>query len=399
VNAALNDLHSYTVTAREWLDNTMPEVLSSRSDLSPVEWARRLQRLLYEAGYAGFVIPSAYGGQGLTRLHERAFEDEIARYGASLLAPLGVSVNVVGETINQFGTDEQKQIYLPRILSGELVFVQLLSEPSGGSDLASLRMRADQNGDSYVLNGQKTWSTGALEADFALCPARTNWEVSKHAGISMFIVDMRAAGVEVRPIRQIDGEAEFCEEFFTDVRVPAANVVGAVDQGWAVVRGLLAIEHQWAGRRRSGRRAPVDIAPLVALANERGSSASQTTRQLIVDLFVQTKVHDALTGRVARRIAAGEASGHGGLLKLSSDALVQRRAEAGLRIAGQDGVAWSSSGAPIDGSWAQAFLDSRSASIAGGSNEIQRNNVGERVLGLPRDNGAGTVAFRDEPHN
>ncbi len=399
MTGAANDLDGYRAATRAWLDATMPGVLSSRANLTPVEFARRLQRLLHGAGYAGFVIPPAYGGQGLTQLHERAFEDELARYGTALTERLGVSINVIGETLNQFGTEEQKRTYLPPILSGELIFVQLLSEPSGGSDLAALRMRADRDGDAYVLNGQKTWSTGALDADFALCSARTNWDVPKHSGISVFIVDLRSAGVEARPIRQIDGDSEFCEEFFTDVRVPAANVVGAVNGGWAVVRGLLAIEHQWAGRRRTGRRAPLDVAPLVALANERGLSTRETTRRLIVDLFVQTKVHDALTHRVASRIAAGEApSGQGGLLKLSSDALVQRRAETGLHIAGEDGIAWRPGG-QVDGTWAHAYLNSRSASIAGGSDEIQRNNVGERVLGLPRDKAAEPVAFRDEPHN
>lgn len=400
MSQASHDLDEYRTAARTWLSANLPPVLAEHATTPPVQFARRVQRLLFGAGYAGFVIPREYGGAGLTRLHERVFEEELGRYGNRLTERLGVSVGIIGETLNQFGTDEQKHAYLPRILSGELIFVQLLSEPSGGSDLAALRMRAEPDGDSYVLNGQKIWSTGALDADYALCPARTNWDVSKHAGISMFIVDLHADGVEVRPIRQIDGDSEFCEEFFTDVRVPAANLVGAAGDGWSVVRGLLAIEHQWAGRRRSGRRAPVDVAPLAQLAAEHATAtADADTTRLIVDLYVQAKVHDALTGRVAGRIAAGTAAaGQGGLLKLSSDALVQRRAEVGLYVAGPDGVAWRPDAAGGSG-WAHEFLSSRSASIAGGSDEVQRNNVGERVLGLPRDRAVEPVAFRDEPHN
>src|SRR5581483_8157798 len=192
-------------------------------------------------------FPVEYGGQGLTLEHERVFNEEAAGY-AMPPTNFGVSINILGATLVEFGTHEQKAAHVPKILSGEELWLQFLSEPSGGSDLAGLLTSAVRDGESFVVNGQKTWSTSAHLSDFALCPVRTRWDVPKHKGISVLIIDLKSPGLEIRRIKQIDGGAEFCEEFFTDVSVPVANLVGEENEGWRVARGLLEIEHAWVGR-------------------------------------------------------------------------------------------------------------------------------------------------------
>ena len=181
-----------------------------------------------------------------------------------------MSINILGATLAAFGTHEQKLDHIPKILSGEERWLQFLSEPSGGSDLAGLLTRATRDGDSFVVNGQKTWSTGAHLSDFALCPVRTRWDVPKHKGISVLIVDLKSPGIDIRRIKQINGGAEFCEEFFTDVVVPASNLVGEENEGWRVARGLLEIEHAWVGRGGARTGAGQGVGPLVSLAKRKG---------------------------------------------------------------------------------------------------------------------------------
>lgn len=391
----------YAAALREWLrehaapyrrpEGPIPPRSATGEDAAFAE-ARRFQAELHAAGYAGITVPREYGGQGLSEEYQRVFDREASGYRFPSYL-LDVSVNICGQVLLAYGSDEQKTRHVRRILSGEEVWLQLLSEPSGGSDLAALVTRATLDGDQYVLNGEKTWSTSAASADFALCPARTDWTVPKHQGITVFIVDMRSPGIEIRPIKQIDGEMEFCQEYLTDLSVPAANVVGTLNGGWTVVRGLLEIEHRWSGRRTTGRRAPGDVRWLTALAAQAGRDTDVAARKLIASVHVQLRAHELLTARVTRAIANGELNaGYGALLKLSNDALVQRRAEVALALAGARAVAW----APDDAEAARparSFLNSRSASIAGGSSEIQRNNFSERALGLPRE----AAADRDIP--
>lgn len=361
---------------------------------------RVLQKKLYEAGYAGFTFPVEYGGQGQTLDHERVFLDEAEGYDIPNRM-FGVSINILGATLAAFGTHEQKQRHLARILSGEELWLQLLSEPSGGSDLAGLLMTAVRDGDHFVVNGQKTWSTGAAHSDFALCPVRTTWDAPKHRGVSLLIVDLRSPGIEIRPIREITGEAVFCEEFFTDVVVPASNLVGEQDGGWGVVRGLLEIEHAWVGRGGAKRvDFRKDVSDLVALAKARGLSSDLGVRRKVVGLHVTLEVQKLVSARVSHGVATGKLHhGYGSLLKLGNDFLAHRGAEMALAMAGDEGVTWDPSD-PDGGSWATAYLTSRSASIGGGTTEIMRNNVSEKVLDLPRDPGSDRgVPFNQIPHN
>jgi alkylation response protein AidB-like acyl-CoA dehydrogenase len=251
-----------------------------------------------------------------------------------------------------------------------------------------------------VVNGQKIWSTGAHLSDFALCPVRTRWDVPKYKGISVLIVDLRSPGLDIRRIRQIDGGSEFCQEFLTDVVVPATNLVGDENEGWRVVRGLLEIEHAWVGRGGARTDDPQGVTPLVALAARKGLHTDQGIRRQIVGLHVSAQVQKLLSIRVSRGVASGKLpAAYGSLLKLGNDIVQQRMAEFGLHLAGGDGVAWATdTGDPAN--WAGAFLYSRSASIGGGTDEIQRNNISERALGLPREPASDRdIPFNQVPHN
>lgn len=398
------DLEDYRSEVRAWLADNVPRAKDRSSDAVRQSRSDRLadgkaiQQELFAAGYAGITFPVEYGGQGLSQDHERVFNEEALGYDMPS-TNFGVSINILGATLVEFGTREQKLAHIPKILAGRELWLQFLSEPSGGSDLAGLLTRATRDGDSYVVNGQKTWSSGAHFSDFALCPVRTRGDVPKHQGISVLIIDLKSPGIEIRPVKQIDGGAEFCEEFFTDVVVPASNLVGEENKGWRVARGLLEIEHAWVGRG-GGRTATAEsVAPLVSLVRSRGTGGDPGVRRQVVAMHVATEVQKMVSARLSGAVASGKLHhGYGSLLKLGNDLLTQRRAELGLRLAGGQGVTWAAGDEAER--WSHDYLNSRSASIAGGTDEIQRNNISERVLGLPREAAPDRdVPFNQVPHN
>ena len=316
------ELHQYRLEARAWL----AENVALRQDPPARTYVderterlgefRALQQKLYDAGYAGFTFPVEYGGRGLTLEHERIFNEEAAPYDMPQ-SNFGVSINILGATLAAFGTHEQKQEHLARILSGQELWIQFLSEPSGGSDLAGLLTSAKRDGDSYVVNGQKTWSSSAHMADFGMCPVRTRSDVPKHKGISVLIVDLTSPGIDLRRIRQIDGGAEFCEEFFTDLVVPAANLVGEENEGWRVARGMLEIEHAWVGRGGASTPFVDEAAALVELAKSRGLKGDRGVRRRIVDLHVAATAQKLASARLSNGMASGKlVHGYGSLLKL-----------------------------------------------------------------------------------
>jgi alkylation response protein AidB-like acyl-CoA dehydrogenase len=233
-----------------------------------------------------------------------------------------------------------------------------------------------------------------------MCPVRTRWDVPKHKGISVLIVDLRSPGLEIQQIKQINGGSEFCQEFFTDVVVPATNLVGEENEGWRVVRGLLEIEHAWVGRGGATSDDGQGVSPLVGLAKAKGLAADEGLRRHIVGLHVSSQTQKLLSTRISSGIASGKLpAGYGSLLKLGNDIVQQRTAEFGFQVAGGDGVAWAEDGDDA-ANWANAFLYSRSASIGGGTDEIQRNNISERALGLPREPTFDRdIPFNQVPHN
>jgi len=307
------DVESFRLRARAWLaENMPPQPDEPFAHTDPARWprAKELQRLLFDAGFAGLCFPKAYGGQGLSLAYQQAFDAEVKHYEM----PLTLNVptfGIIAATLLEFGNEEQKERYLPPILSGEEVWVQLLSEPTGGSDLASVMTRATPDADDFVLSGSKVWSSGAYAADYGICVARTNWDVPKHDGISVLIVKMDQPGVTVERIRGVAGDDEFCQEFFDDVRIPAANVLGEVDAGWTVVRGLLAHERNSMGGASpfvsgGGLTAPSRQDEILALARRLGRTGDPRVRQLVAEAHVLGLVQDQTSHRVTGAMMRGE---------------------------------------------------------------------------------------------
>jgi alkylation response protein AidB-like acyl-CoA dehydrogenase len=304
---------------------------------------------------------------------------------------------ILAPTILEFGTEEQKRRHIPAILKGEEFWAQLLSEPTGGSDLAGAVTTAVRDGDVWVLNGSKIWSSGAHLRDIGMCLARTDWEVPKHRGLTMFAVDLHQPGVEVRPIRLVTGSSDFCQEFFTDVVLPADRVIGEVNEGWAVASRILIHERnavgggsQWAGGARGGgsdrsrpRRSPARH--LVDLARQQGRAADAETRQLVAEAHALGTVRGQLSRRVAAGIRSGALPGAtSSLLKLMTSTTSVRLTDIGLELAGVDGVA-GPSGDDTPAQFGQAFLSRQTICLGGGTNEMQRNMISERVLAMPRE--------------
>ncbi len=401
------DLEAYRATARAWLAEHLPErsgpALRAEHDTDPEQLAadRALQRAVYEAGYLGITLPVEYGGQGLTAAHQRIWQEESGRYAVP--APGGiaspVTLGIVLPTLLAHSSEEQKREWIPAMLRGDHLWCQLLSEPSAGSDLAGILTRATRDGDTWVINGTKVWSSGALAADYGICLARTNWDVPKHRGLTWFRVPLDDPAVTVRPIREINGSAEFCEEFLDDVVVGDDSVIGGVDQGWPVANTMLNAERSGGaltGQTPAGPRRRRLAPDLVRLAEQRGLTDDEATRQLIG----RAHISDWLQGQLLRRVGTAVVSGRMdpaavSLVKLRQGVHDPERAAIALEVAGRTGIAWPA-GDEAASAPAVNFLNGRIMSIAGGSNEIQRNIVAERLLGLPREPSVdGDKPFRE----
>jgi alkylation response protein AidB-like acyl-CoA dehydrogenase len=404
----------FRARARAWLaDNLPPECDGWGQRIQPGRWdvERTLQRRLWGGGFAGICFPSDYGGLGLSRAHQRAFTEESFSYDM----PYALNVPTLGilaPTLLDYGTHEQKAEHLPKILSGEALWVQFLSEPSGGSDLAGCLTRADRDGDLWILNGSKIWSSGAADADWAMCLARTNWDVPKHRGLTMFLMEIHQPGVTVEQIRQVDGSMEFCQEFFDDVPIPAANVIGAVDDGWTVASRLLVHERLATGGgspftsgRSGGHDADDDDNLLVDIVREQGRQGDAHVRQLVAEAQIRKVVHRQLAARLTQGMSTGAMPPPAGsIMKLFVALNVMRRAEIGLTLSGADAITWpvgEGGGGSGELTTAGALLGEHTLwrqgmSLGGGSNEIQRNIISERVLGLPREYAADReVPYRE----
>jgi alkylation response protein AidB-like acyl-CoA dehydrogenase len=412
--AHTESVEDFRVRARAWIVEHLPrldsdpqparrrDVTSEEEELAVIQRERDLQRLLSDGGFAGICFPREYGGLGLPPEYQRAFNAETTGYETPWLIQVPTFVPCAAVLLD-FGTEEQKRRHIPAMLRGEEIWMQFLSEPSGGSDVAGALTTAVRDGDEWILNGSKIWTTGAWYSDYALCLARTNWDVPKHRGLTVFIVGIRQPGVELHRIEMIDGSREFCQEFLTDVRVSDANRVGEVDDGWTVGTRWMFHERNAMGGGSpyvSGvRHGNVDVpgAPdrLVALAGQAGCLADPRIRELIGEHRALARTQAALTRRVARGVQLGvlpEAST--ALTRLMSAEVEQRGVTIGLEIAG---AAAAGSDGDLFGVGTR-FLVRQSASIGGGTTEMARNNISERVLGMPREhNPYSNVPFRDVP--
>jgi alkylation response protein AidB-like acyl-CoA dehydrogenase len=381
------DLDVFSEEVRSWLAENLERKSDENAVVSSDHEERALQARLAAGGFGGLMVPVEYGGRGLTSDHQRVF----ARESAAFRTPVGfaVSLGMLAPTLIAHGSEEQKRYHLPRMIRGQEVWIQLLSEPGGGSDLAGSVTKAERDGDSWVINGSKIWSTGAATADVGMCLARTNWDVPKHRGLSMFALPLSAPGVTIEPIRQADGESEFCQEFFDDVSIPLENLIGHENEGWSVAQTLLFHERNATGGvghgegTEGGRAVGQGIEDLKALA--LGGPADPTIiRRYLSEIFVASTVQRHLGRRVATGYKTGALKGQwGSVLKLGAALLAYRRAEIAFALTVADGAVWSdgTENGPVGADW----LMSKTLSIAGGTNEMQRNIISERLLGLPRE--------------
>jgi alkylation response protein AidB-like acyl-CoA dehydrogenase len=353
-----------------------------------VLWARAFQRGLFDAGLAGITYPTAVGGRGLGVEYQEAFNRAARDYFFSHV--FNVTLAIVGPTILEWGTLEQQAGYVPRMLTGDDLWVQCLSEPSGGSDLAGARTSAKRDGDLYRLNGSKMWTTNAEHAQYALVLARTDWDLPKHRGLSMFVVPMDAAGVTVAPIRHVDGTQEVCQEFFDDVEVPVSALVGDEHEGWSVARRVLLHERNMVSGSGSdgGTVEKVLWSPtvedLLALVRERQLDRSDHAAELLAEAIASQRASDALRRWLPAQVAKGALPESAAAIgKLWSSVSKFRRSEMAVELSGLSGVVWDGDDTAIR--LAHMWPGARSVTIGGGTNEVMRNQIAERVLGLPKD--------------
>jgi hypothetical protein len=353
---------------------------------------------LYEAGYLAPGWPVEYGGAGLTALEQVILAEEFAKAGVPTGGPNDVfGIQMLGNTLLVMGSEEQKLHYLPRILSGEDKWCQGYSEPNAGSDLGNVGLRAVLDGDQWVLNGQKIWTSAGHLADHIFTLARTDPDAPKHKGISFLLVDMRQPGVEVRPIKMISGESEFNEVFYTDAVCQKDNVVGAVNDGWRVAMALLGYERGEAAATQPIRfQAEVDR--LFLLAKERGVAHDPVIRQKLAWAYSKVQIMRYNGMRVLTQFLNGHHPGPDAAIgklywseyhKLVTELAVDIYGADGMTISGREpssAFAADDAGAPnTTGSWVNTFLNARAGTIYAGSSQIQRNIIGEMVLGLPKE--------------
>jgi alkylation response protein AidB-like acyl-CoA dehydrogenase len=349
-------------------------------------------------GLLGVSWPVEYGGAGLSKVEQVVLVEELARAGVPTMGYNDVfGIKMVGNTLLRWGTEQQKAHYLPRILSGEHVWCQGFSEPGSGSDLASLSTRAVLDGDQWVIDGQKLWTSRAREADHIFVLARTNPAASAHHGITFLLVDMRQPGIEVRPIRAMSGESEFNEVFFTSVTTPAGCVVGEVDGGWAVASTLLGLERgEEAATNPIMFRAELDR--LSDMARERGRIADPVVRQRLADVYTRCEVMRFLGLRILTGVlSSGSLGPEASISKLYWSEYHQRVTQLALDVLGADAMVVEGRGplrasrtddpgaANNTGSWIGASYNAVAGTIYAGTSEVQRNILGESVLGLPRE--------------
>lgn len=357
-------------------------------DLSPeqFEFAGRLDRKLAQKGWLCMHWPREYGGHGVSITKQLIFNEEMAFRGVPSRGHMGI--NIVGPAIMLYGSDEQKRKFLPPITRGELEWCQGFSEPNSGSDLASLRTSAKQDGDGYVINGQKIWSSRAHHASYCWLLARTDPEAPKHKGLSTFAVDMKAPGITVRPIVTVLGSTHFCEIFFDNVRIPAHALVGQRDQGWYQAMGTLSFERSGINRVASVRRALRDLVEYVKTHERNGVPLSRDAivRHHLAELETEIEVARLLCYRVAWLQMKGQVPSYeASMARVFGHELSQKVARVGMKILQlRCQLMPGDPRAPIGGNLARAFLSTISNTIRSGTSEIQRNIIAQRGLGLPR---------------
>ncbi|HKV22599.1 MAG TPA: acyl-CoA dehydrogenase family protein [Mycobacterium sp.] len=396
---------AFGARARAWLADNMPVLgphtpAADRADDATWQRARELQRRLHDGGFAGICFPREYGGLGLDYSFQLAFNEAAQPYEMPLALNIP-SLTICSATLLDAGSEAQKRSHIAAALRGDEVLCQLLSEPSGGSDLAGVVTRAERRGDTWVLNGAKTWSSSAFAADYGLCLARTDWDVPKHEGLTMFLVPLNAPGLTLRRIRQVNGSAEFCEEFLDDVELTDDHVVGEVGDGWAVASRQLfherravakGSEYANCGAAESGRSGPID---LVALVASTGQSDDRWARRLAGRALAHRIVEKALGEHVFRGVSTGRMPPASGSMTRLYFAICENiTLDAAVALVGHHGVV-----GPAESPYravGEKYLSRQIVNIGGGTTEIARNIIAERVLDFPREYAADRgVPFKD----
>ncbi|HXX91113.1 MAG TPA: acyl-CoA dehydrogenase family protein [Acidimicrobiales bacterium] len=364
-----------------------------RSSAHIPEWARRWQRLLFDNGWLVPGWPPEYGGRNATPLQQMVYFEELAALGVPRSCnPQGMSI--VTPSLLDWGTEEQKQGFALPTLRAEISWCLGMSEPDAGSDLAGLRTRAERDGDHFVVNGQKVWTSGAHDADYCFCFVRTDPDAPKHAGISVLVVDMRTPGIRVRPLPELTDKdfADFNEVFFTDVEVPAENLVGELNHGWAIAGGSLAHERGmlWIGDANLLERM-LDMAVSTAttpLPDGRRLADDPMVRDALARIYLRVQALKLLGYRGFAKVAKGQSAPEHVVLKLLGSETRQNLALEVAEALGPAGIDLTRADAPSirrdQDAWIVSWLHSFSVTISGGTSEIQRNIIAERVLGLPR---------------
>jgi alkylation response protein AidB-like acyl-CoA dehydrogenase len=377
---------------RTWLDVNVPKDWDEWRE-KPIEesftYLRAWQRKLYESGWAAVSWPKEYGGRSASLMQQSIFWEEMARVEAPPMAN-SLGLGLIGPTIIAYGTDAQKKRYIPKILSAEEIWCQGFSEPNAGSDLASLQTAALLDGDHYVVNGQKVWTSYGWVGDWCELVVRTDSNVPKHKGLTVLLVDMKSPGVEVRPLRQMTGESEFGEIFFRDVRVPKENVLGKLNDGWNVAVSTLMYERGSYGarlhlifRRNIGR-----LIELACTLQRNGHTAAQDPliRQKLAQCYAEIEVMRLNQMRAFSRITATGVPGpEGSIQKIFWSELNQRVQQVAQELLGPYGQLQAGDPlAPDKGIWSYGYLRTRGNTIEAGTSEVQRNIIGHFVLGLPK---------------
>ena len=389
------DQDAFRQTVRAWLKANLPREWKDlgRSDIPRIETyeiLKQWQRKLYDAGFIGLTWPKEYGGRGLTFVEELILQEEIALAKAPPILNV-IGVGMAGPTIIAYGTEAQKKRYPPKILSCEEIWCQGYSEPNAGSDLASLQTRAVKDGEDWVVNGQKAWTSFAQVADWMMLLARTDPGAPKHKGITYFLLDMKLPGIVVKPLRQFTGDSEFNEVFFDNVRVHESEVLGGVNQGWRVGITTLMYERLTLGFGLQ-MRLRIALDGLFELARKVEKSGRVLTqdplaRQKLAQLWIDTECLRLTGARAITKLLRGEMPGP----EASAGKMVwvethQKLQELAMELEGPYAQLAKGSDWAVDGgAWQHSFLRSRANSIEGGTTEIQKNIIAERVLGLPKD--------------
>jgi len=409
--APTESVQDFIVRVRRWLADNMPRLdpdhppRAGRHDEGAWQRARELQKRLHGGGFAGICFPREYGGLGLDAAYQQAFTAETAGYEMPVILNVPTFAICCASLLDT-GTEAQKRQHIAAVLRGEEVLVQLLSEPSGGSDLAGLITRAERDGDEWIINGAKTWSTSAFAADYGLLLARTDPTVPKHDGLTMFLAPIRAQGVTLRRIQQVDGSDEFCEEFFDGLRLGDDAVVGEVNKGWEVASRLLFHERRAVGQGSefaSGRgreRSEDSIADLFRLAVATGTHNDPLVQDKIGRVLARRMVRDRLVDYVAGAMRTGALPpAAGSIIRLFHSDVTFLEVDTAAEIAGALGVVDDDDDENLVGV-GERYLSRQTVALGGGSDEMARNVIGERVLGFPREYAADRgVPFNQVKHN